>query len=210
MDLEKLAVALAPVIRAEVERANAPLHTRIAVIEARQPERGEKGDPGKDGADGRDGENGRDGESPSVDAVADTVAARFERRFADLSLSWERQARDMAEKAIDRMPRPKDGEPGRDGRDFEQPEFVYDGRRSFTVRSLVNGEMIEQGFTLPIVIDAGFYREGDAYEKGDGVTFGGSYWIAQKGTDTKPEIGNTDWRLAVKKGRDAKAREVPL
>ncbi|MNY32598.1 hypothetical protein D3C86_1668240 [compost metagenome] len=57
---------------------------------------------------------------------------------------------------------------------------------------------------MPVVLDRGYYREGDAFEKGDGVTFGGSYWIAQATTRTKPEIGNAEWRLAVKKGRDAK------
>lgn len=190
-----------------VRKMLGPVDSRLKALEARTVE---KGDPGRDGIDGKDGAPGRDGVSPPVEAVADAVAARFERRFADLTLSWERQARDMAEKAIDRMPRPKDGEPGRDGRDFAQPEFVYDGRRSFVVRTVVNGETVEQAFNLPLVMDAGFYREGEAYEKGDGVTFAGSYWIAQKDTETKPEIGCPDWRLAVKKGRDAKAREVPL
>lgn len=198
MDMDKLAAALAPIVMGAVEKATAPLLKRIDELEARDPIQGEKGDPGKDG------EDGRDGESPSVDAVADAVASRFERRFADLTLSWERQARDMAEKAIDRMPAPKDGANGKDGRDFEQPEFDYDGRRGFVVRSLVDGETVEQTFTLPLVMDAGFYVEGKDYELGDGVTFGGSYWIAQKDTATKPEIGNPDWRLAVKKGRDGK------
>ncbi len=175
-------------------------------LKANPPADGKDGADGANGRDGIDGQNGKDGESVSVAEVSDAVAAQFERRFADLSLSWERQARDLAEKAIDRMPKPQDGAAGADGRDFAQPEFEYDGRRTFTMRVLENGEQVERSFTLPVVIDAGFYREGDAYEKGDGVTFGGSYWIAQKDTGTKPMIGNDDWRLAVKKGRDASSK----
>ncbi len=170
----------------------------------------EKGDPGRDGACGKDGRDGADGQSPSADAVADAVASQFERRFADLSISWERQARDMAEKAIDRMPHPKDGESGKDGRDFGAFEFSYDGERSLTIRYEKDGEMVEQVHRMPVVIDAGFYQEGTEYQKGDGTTFGGSYWIAQADTSAKPEIGSPDWRLAVRKGRDSKAREVKL
>lgn len=45
-------------------------------------------------------------------------------------------------------------------------------------------------------------RQGVKYLEGDGVTWGGSFWIAQKDTATKPDGG--EWRLAVKKGRDGK------
>lgn len=55
--------------------------------------------------------------------------------------------------------------------------------------------------TLPVVIDAGVYRADSDYTKGDGVTFGGSFWIAQKAAPGKPGEGE-GWRLAVKKGRD--------
>src|SRR5690606_5074222 len=41
--------------------------------------------------------------------TVEEVAATFERRFSDLTLSWERQARETFEKAADRMPVPKDG-----------------------------------------------------------------------------------------------------
>lgn len=174
------------------EKAVQPLLDRIAQLEARPVEKGDPGTDGEDGAPGRDG----------VAPTAEEVAACYERRFSEFLLSGERRIHEMADKAIDRMPRAKDGDPGKDGRDFEPPEFDYDGRRQFVIRSTVNGEPREQTFRLPIVIDAGFYSEGSAYEKGDAVTFGGSTWIAQEDTSAKPEIGQPEWRLAVKKGRD--------
>lgn len=58
--------------------------------------------------------------------------------------------------------------------------------------------------TLPVLLDAGQYKAG-SYQKGDGVTHGGSFWIAQSDTDSKPGE-SPDWRLAVKKGRDGTNR----
>ncbi|MDY1208025.1 hypothetical protein ACM8BF_32025, partial [Pseudomonas aeruginosa] len=45
---------------------------------------------------------------PTVPTI-DEVAATFERRFSDLTLSWERQQREAIDKALDKMPAPKDG-----------------------------------------------------------------------------------------------------
>lgn len=94
---------------------------------------------------------------------------------------------------------------------------VYIGQkdeRLFTLAlSLSAGEPLIKEFVLPIVIDRGVYRPEQKYAKGDGVTFGGSFWIAQVDEPTeKPGIpapgtptGATgEWRLAVKKGRDGK------
>ena len=42
-----------------------------------------------------------------------------------------------------------------------------------------------------------------AYQRGDGVTLGGSFFIAQADTTAKP--GKSDeWRLAVKRGADGR------
>ena len=62
---------------------------------------------------------------------------------------------------------------------------------------------------MPAVIDRGVYRDTEAYAKGDGVTWGGSYFIAQKqAPEGKP--GESDsWRLAVKRGRDGKDAPQP-
>ena len=98
----------------------------------------------------------------------------------------------------------KDGEPGRDG--FGLDEFdaslLEDGRT--VVLSFARGD-IEERYELhfPVVIDRGVFKDGASYLVGDGVTWGGSYWIAQKNTEAKPGE-NRDWRLAVKRGRDGK------
>jgi len=59
------------------------------------------------------------------------------------------------------------------------------------------------------VLDQGVFRESEAYEKGDGVTFGGSFWIAQKDAPEGKPGTSADWRLAVKKGRDGKDWSKP-
>jgi len=46
---------------------------------------------------------------PDPAPSAEEVAAVFERRFSDLALSLERQARDIVDKAVDRIPVPQDG-----------------------------------------------------------------------------------------------------
>ncbi len=55
-----------------------------------------------------------------------------------------------------------------------------------------------------MMLDKGVWKEG-AFKKGDTVTWSGAMWIAQKDTETKPETPNSDWRLAVKRGREGKS-----
>ena len=57
-----------------------------------------------------------------------------------------------------------------------------------------------------MVLDRDVHRPGAAYEKGDAVTHGGSYWIAKRDTSETPGKSD-DWRLAVKRGRDGKDAE---
>lgn len=99
---------------------------------------------------------------------------------------------------VDAIPRPKDGldAVGFDDLDLvEKPEGVF---LEFT-----RGEKVKS-FRLPVVIDRGVYKEGSVYRKGDGVTWAGSFWIAQGDANGRPDAGNDEWRLAVKKGRDGK------
>jgi hypothetical protein len=95
------------------------------------------------------------------------------------------------------------GPPGLDGLGFDDLEIQYDGERTFSF-VLQKGDRVKRfDFVTPINIDRGVYKEGTSYVRGDGVSFGGSYWLAQKDTDSKPGHDAT-WRLAVKKGRDSK------
>jgi hypothetical protein len=134
---------------------------------------------------------------------ADEVAATFERRFSDLTLSWERQARDTFEKAADRIPKPKDG---RDALALENFDMLLgDDGRTVTVKMQAGETVIEKSVKIAGVIDRDTFKHEGTYEKGDGVSYGGSFWIAKcdapKGV---PGSGETDWRCAVKKGRDGK------
>lgn len=51
--------------------------------------------------------------------------------------------------------------------------------------------------------DRGVWKEGLLARTNHGVTHEGSYWICQRATMARPGT-NADWRLAVKRGRDAK------
>jgi hypothetical protein len=96
----------------------------------------------------------------------------------------------------------KDGDPGLAGLGFDDLAVTHDGERGFTFAFVRGDQRREFAFTLPVVLDRGVFKEGNEYKSGDGVTWGGSFWIAQKDTADKP--GTDAWRLAVKKGRDGK------
>jgi len=101
------------------------------------------------------------------------------------------------------------GEPGKDGADalgFDDMDVTHDGGRAFTLRFERGDRVKEFTFEVPVVIDRGVYSQGREYAPGDGVTWGGSYWIAQEKTTAKPDSGE-GWRLAVKRGRDGKDAE---
>lgn len=139
---------------------------------------------------------------PTVEEIVSVVAAQFERRFSDLQLSWERQAADKFEKAIDRMPNPKDGVDAFPLESFDI-ELGEDGR-TLTVKMQAGDSLLSKSIKIPSVIDRGVYKSGE-YDKGDGVTYGGSFWIAQEsGELAAPGTveAKSHWRLAVKKGRD--------
>jgi len=136
---------------------------------------------------------------PSVEEIAGT----FERRFSDLTLSWERQARDTFGKAADRMPKPKDGRDALNLEDFDIT--LADDGRTVTIKMQAGETVIKKSVKIAAVIDRETFKHDAIYEKGDGVSYGGSFWIAKcdapKGV---PGSGETDWRCAVKKGRDGK------
>jgi hypothetical protein len=158
---------------------------------------GKDGQPGVNGKDGRDGVDGKDAEPVSEAAIADAVAAKFERRFSDMALSWERQARDEFQRAIDRMPAPKDGRDGKDAAPIESLEITQT-ERSVTIKL----GSVERTIKLDTILDRGVWEQ-KRYEKGDAVTYGGSLWIAQQDTTDAPGASKA-WRLAVKKGRDGR------
>jgi integrin beta 3 len=107
------------------------------------------------------------------------------------------------------------GEPGRNAADltFLQDYVVEQVGRAFKTAAVttsdggrtlrwVLGETVHEIKTA-IVLDAGVWKEGAAYVAGDGVTLGGSFFIAQVATTAKPGKSD-DWRLAVKRGNDGR------
>lgn len=105
----------------------------------------------------------------------------------------------------------KDGKPGRDGADgkdgrdglgFEDLTFDTD-EHGRVVAKFQRGDLVKS-FRLPGIVDRGVFKSDETYLRGDAVTWAGSLWIAQEdGVKGKPEAGS-GWRLAVKKGRDAR------
>jgi hypothetical protein len=180
-------------------KAFAPIVERLNALESRKPEKGEKGDPGQ-GEPGAPGKDGKDGTSITLEDVLPILKSMQ----AEWALDFERRAQALFQKAVDEIPKPKDGKDGVDGIGWENMTVEHDGKRTVTLK-WANGEKeVSAPVVFPCNIDAGFYKDGTQYEQGDGVTFGGSYWIAQKATSAKPEVGSEDWRLAVRKGRDGK------
>jgi hypothetical protein len=103
----------------------------------------------------------------------------------------------MITEAVAAIPKPRDGF----GYDDMTEELADDGRT--IIRRYARGADVKEfRHSMAVVLDRGVWREGE-YQKGDGVTWAGSFWIAQETTNQKPE-GGKGWRLAVKRGRDGK------
>lgn len=140
--------------------------------------------------------DGSDGKSVTLEEVR----AYLDAEIATWALGFERRAQDVLQRAIDKIPAPKDG---RDGLGVEDFDIALDGR-DLTV-TITRGDFTKsRTVRIPALLDAGVFREGTAYEKGDCVSFGGSTWIAQKDAPEGKPGTSDDWRLAVKKGRDGK------
>lgn len=143
-----------------------------------------------------DGEDGEDGKSLTVADIEPTLRSMQ----SEWALDFERRAQIVLQSMADRIPKPKDGIDG-----FGLDDFTaeFDGERTLTLRFQQGENVKESKLKLAHVLDRGIWKEGNIYERGDGTTYGGSFWIAQKSTDDKPGTSES-WRLAVKKGRDGK------
>lgn len=194
-----------PVIQAALDGFSSKAMALIAAIP--KPKDGRDGVDGKDGAPGKDGV---DGKSITVDDVVPIL----ERKMAEWALDFERRAQETLQRAIDRIPVPKDGAPGKDGRDG------VDGKDGLGIEDfhwdldVDAGEMVlvfERGDVrkefrkpVPVMVDRGVFKAGEQYRQGNSVTWGGSSWIAQKHDPAGKPGESADWRLSVKKGRDGK------
>lgn len=163
----------------------------------------------------------QDGKSVTLDDVAPLIASEVQKRVSELP--EPKDGVGLAGSIIDRDGNlvitltngetkqlgpvvGKDAEPakpGLDGLGFDDLDVVHDGARGFTLKFSQGDRIKVFPFSLPVLLDKGVFKEGQEYEPGDGVTWGGSFWIAQEKTADKPD-GGQGWRLAVKRGRDGK------
>jgi integrin beta 3 len=81
---------------------------------------------------------------------------------------------------------------------------LHDGERGITVRFVKGDRVKDFPITFPVEIYRGVYVDGKTYERGDGVTWGGSEWGCNEATNAKPGDGSKAWTLKVKRGRDGK------
>lgn len=176
--------AIGDIVRDYVQRQMAPILARVAALEARPAPI--DGQPGKDGAPGlagRDGLPGRDGAAGRDGAVGSDGADGRDGKDGAAGLN---------------------GKDGLDGLGFDDLALSYDGRRTLTLR-FARGERVKEfPITVPWPLDCGVWKDGEVYARGDGVSYDGSWWMAQQDTDSKPGTGNGAWRLAVKRGRDGR------
>jgi integrin beta 3 len=136
-------------------------------------EKGERGEPGKQGDIGPAGVDGKNGEPGQKGEPG--------RNAADLTYLQDYAAEQV-------------------GRAFKTATVTTaDGGR--TLRWAIGDSVHE--IKTAIVLDAGVWKEGATYVAGDGVTLGGSFFIAQAETAAKPGKSD-DWRLAVKRGSDGR------
>lgn len=214
LDAERFAAVVASTIKSALVK----LEARLDALEQRGVVHGKDGAPGPQGEKGLDGASGRDG----ADGAPGPEGPQGPAGPAGEPGADGRDGRDgqpgpsgaPGEKGLDG----KDGRDGKDGSDglhgkdgvdglgFDDLEAVYDDHGRMSLR-FSRGDVVKM-FRVPGQVDRGVFKQGESYEQGDGVTWGGSFWIAQAPTTAKPGEASAEsraWRLAVKKGSDGKS-----
>jgi hypothetical protein len=146
----------------------------------------------KDGADGKDGKDGVGLAGAIIDRAGELVVTLTNGETKSLGPVVGKDGA-PGEKGLD-------GKDGRDGFGFEDLDLA-ETDEGIALRFMRSDHVKE--FRLPVVLDRGVYKEGQTYRPGDGVTWGGSFWICLQETTDKPNSGK-GFRLAVKKGRDGR------
>lgn len=187
-------------------------------------QRGEKGDPGPAGQDGRDAEVGFDDIVKAVETVHERLVAKY-------MLDLERRGTDAIQKAIDRIPPPKEGPPGqkgdkgdsikgekgdpgpagKDGLSIENLTREYDPVTHEIVESWKAGEVTKTlRYSAGGIRPGGYWKERTAAKSGEAWTHEGTLWIAMRDTSDKPSLQSKDWVIGARKGRDGESKPVKL
>lgn len=170
--------------------------------------RGEPGEKGLDGTDGRDGRDGKEG-PPGRDALDLEIVEMIEPDRSYPMGTFAKHAGGLV-KAIRHTDPIANGDlraagwmVAVDGVAGVAAEWIDE--RTCEIRiSRTSGENAVLRKAWPIPLDCGVWRQRE-YPAGSGVTWAGSFFIAQRDTtpEEKPELSDA-WRLAVKRGRDGK------
>jgi hypothetical protein len=171
-------------------------------------DRGEsvKGDPGPPGESskgekGDKGDPGEPGKSFALDEARALIDPLLDAMQSKWALDFERRAQALFQAAVDKMSKPKDGA---DGFSLDDLTIEDDGHGLITLR-FTRGEMVKMHqMQIPWPEDRGVFRDGETYRKGNGVTWGGSYFIIQKDNPQGKPGESDDFRLAVKRGQNGK------
>lgn len=198
LDTKQLAESMVTGAKAYVDKVFSGVSERLAALEGRKMEKGERGVDGVGVSDII-----RDADGTLIAVLSDgrtkaigNIAVKDGAPGADGTPGVDGKS------GVDGKDG-QDGTNGVDGLGFDDLSVVHDGERGFTFRFARGEHVKEFTFALPVVIDRGVYSTEKDYAPGDGVSFGGSFWIAQNQTKDRPETSKS-WRLAVKRGRDGK------
>lgn len=162
-----------------------------------------RGSDGRDGRDGRDGYHGRDAVEIDIGKGIDSAKSYPPGVYMSHAGGLVKSSRhtdpldektDLADAGWQVLVS------GVDSVSFDLQE---DGR-TVLAKVKTTGKTYTHSVAIPSVIDRGVYKSAEEYTAGDAVTWGGSLWIAQTKTNAKPGEAGSDWRLAVKRGRDGK------
>lgn len=154
----------------------------------------------------KDGRDGIDGKSFTAEEAQELIKKAVEDKQHEWALDFERRAQELFQRAIERIPIPKDGKDGRNAIDVEGFDLTLDGRDLTISLKRDDAVVASKSIRIPAVEYLGVFKEGfdHMYQKGDAVTFGGSLWIAEKDNPVGKPEQSPDWKLAVKRGRDGK------
>ena len=176
---------------------------------------------GKDGSDGQDGDAGADADMDALKSHCEDLIAALPRPengkdgadgvgLAGAMIDRDGELNVTLTNGEVRKLGPVVGRDGLNGdrgpEGFSLTDFDTDWRPEDKVLILswdAGDHRYSHELFIPYLRDCGVWAEGASYLKGDGVTWGGSFWTAQDDTSDKPD-GSKSWRLAVKKGRDGK------
>lgn len=220
-------------VRALVEEAVKALPPPKNGVDGKDGQPGKQGEPGKSvtideitalvmhavqalppAKDGAAGAAGKDGE-PGRDAIAIEILPYIEpdRAYPRNTFACHGGGLVRAARTTDYLDTMKAGETVESKgwmvvwNGVADTQVEHKDPRNVVIRLVhTNGKVTEKTLAIPAVIDRGVFRQGEeTYQKGDGVTYGGSYWIAVDDKPAgKPGDQASGWRLSVKRGRDGK------